>query len=175
MKSSEVVVGLHGKVAVTLTGVGDDLGVIERRTVRSRTSQPYHDAGELPLAAAQKLIDKALVDATKLATKDLRQLFDDLKKQGLTVAAAGVVFHDYRLPSSLAATLRNHTACHAGEGQMTQESLLGACEALGWPVTTVLRSDGADARTERVGKLIGPPWQKDHKLAATAALHAAGL
>jgi hypothetical protein len=175
MKRGEVVVGLHAKVAVTLTGRGDDLGVIDRRPVHTRTSQPYHEAGELPLAAAQQLIDKAQADATKLATKELRALVADLKKRDLTVVAAGVVYHDYRLPSSLAATLRNHTACHAGEGQLTRDALLGACEALGWPVTTVLRSDGVDARTEGVGKLIGAPWQKDHKLAATAALSAAGF
>src|SRR5438045_2627267 len=124
---ADVVVGLHVKVAVTLTGLGDDLGVIDRRSVRTRTSQPYHEAGDLPLDSAQKLIDTALTEASELATSDLRTLLDDMKARGLSVVAAGVVFHDYRLPSSLAATLRNHTACHAGEGQMTRDALMNAC------------------------------------------------
>jgi hypothetical protein len=175
MKRGEVVVGLHTKVAVTLTGLGDDLGVVDRRAVQTRDSQPYHEAGELLLDAAQKHIDAALARASDHAARDLRALLDDMQQRDLTVVAAGVVFHDYRLPSSLAATLRNHTACHAGEGQMTRDALLNACEVLGLPVITMIDTDGVDGRAERVGKLIGSPWQKDHKLAASAALRAAGL
>jgi hypothetical protein len=31
-----------------------------------------------------------------------------------------------------------------------------------------------DARAEAAGKLVGAPWRKEHKLAATAALAALG-
>ena len=55
----EVVVGLHVKVAVTMSGPGDDLGVVDRRPVRTRASQPYHEASEVSLAEAEKLIARA--------------------------------------------------------------------------------------------------------------------
>ncbi len=43
---------------------------------------------------------------------------------------------------------------------------------LGTLVEPLLTTDGVDGRTEGVGKLIGAPWRKDHRLAASAALRA---
>jgi hypothetical protein len=166
-----VAIGLHGRTAIALTGRGDDLGVVVRGEVRTRESQPYHDAQELPLEAAERRIAAAAEAAAQRATDDLRRIVDEVRSQGLEVVRAGVVARAYRLPATLAATLRSHPACHGAEGRMTIDALLEACDRLGLEV--VARPEASiDPRVEPVGKRLGPPWRKDHKIAATAALRA---
>lgn len=166
-------IGLHGRTGVALTGVGDDLGLLARTEVRTRESQPFHDAQAMALADAERWIARAEDEAIERATADLRALVDELAGRGLQVVAAGVAGKAYRLPSSLGATLRSHPLCHAAEGKMTNDALVAAGTALGLEV--VVLTDGAIAdRVETVGKLVGPPWRKEHKLAATAALAALG-
>ena len=169
----DVAIGLHGRTAVALTGVGDDLGVVARAEVRTRESQPFHDAQGLPIDEAERLIAAAADAAVARAAADLRQLVDELAGRGLHAVGAAVAGRDYKLPATLEATIRSHTACHAAEGQMTNEALTEACNVVGIEVT-VMTDVVAAAMVEGVGKLIGPPWRKEHKLAATAALRVLG-
>lgn len=169
--AAAVAIGLHGRTAIALTGRGEDLGVLLRGDVRTRESQPYHDAQSLPLDEAERLIEAAAAAAAQRATDDLGRIVDELRSQGLEVVRAGVVARAYRLPSTLAATLRSHPACHGAEGRMTVDALLEACHRLGLDVVATPEAS-IDPRVESVGKLLGAPWRKDHKIAATAALHA---
>lgn len=171
MKRRPVAIGLHGRVAVGLTGVGDDLGVVVRATVRTRESQPYHDAVGLAPPEAERLIAAAEEGAALRATADLEAVVGQLAQKGLVVTAAGVMARHYRLPPTIDAILRSHTSCHAAEGRMTVDALLEACQRVGLPVVAVPELV-IDPRVEPVGKLLGPPWRKEQKLAATAALHA---
>src|SRR4051812_35412882 len=164
-----VVLGLHARTAVALSGVGDDLGVVVRADVRTRESQPFHEAEGLPLDAAEALIAAALDAAVERAAGDLAPIVAQLDGLGLELGEAVVVTKAYRLPSTLEAILRSHTSCHAAEGQMTGEALVAGCEQLGIAVSVATDLD-IDPRTEPIGKLIGPPWRKEHKIAATAAL-----
>jgi hypothetical protein len=164
-------IGIYGRVAVALTGVGDDLGVVTRAAVRTRDSQPYHDAQSLPLDEAERLIETAAEGAAARAAGDLRELVEQLTADGHRVTCAGVVARQYRLPATLAATLRSHPSCHAAEGQMTVDALIEGCRRVG--IDVVASPDPAiDPRVESVGKRIGPPWRKEHKIAATAGLRA---
>src|SRR4051812_48395503 len=163
-----VALGLHGRTAVAVTGVGDDLGVVVRADVRTRESQPFHDAEGLPLDEAEALIAAAADAAADRAAGDLAPIVAQVEAMGLELVEAAVVTKAYRLPSTLEAILRSHTACHAAEGQMTGEALIAGCEQLGVAVTVTHDLD-VDPRVEPVGKLIGAPWRKEHKIAATAA------
>ena len=169
-----VAIGLHGRTAVALTGVGDDLGLVARTDVRTRESQPFHLAQGLPLDEAERLIARSEDEAVERATADLRRLVDDeLRARELRVAAVGVAAKAYRLPSSLDAILRSHPLCHAAEGKLTNDALVAAATALGLEVTVL--TDGAIApEVDALGKVVGPPWRKEHKLAATVALRALG-
>jgi hypothetical protein len=173
MASPRVVLGLHARTAVALTGVGDDLGVVVRAEVRTRESQPFHDAEGLPLARAEALIAAALEVAVDRAARDLASIVEQLTASGFELEGAVVVTKVYRLPPTLEAILRSHTSCHAAEGQMTGEALVAACDQLGIDVT-VTPDFEIDPRAESIGKLLGPPWRKEHKLAATAALRVLG-
>ena len=161
--------GLHGRTAVALTGVGDDLGVVVRAEVRTRESQPFHDAERLALDQAEALIAAALDASIDRAAGDLAPVLAQLQSDGLEVHGAAVVTKAYRLPSTLEAILRSHTSCHAAEGQMTADALVSACDRLGLDVTVTTDFD-IDPRAEPPGKVLGPPWRKEHKIAASAAL-----
>lgn len=165
--ASSVVIGLSSSTAVTLTGVGADLGVLDRRSIKTRDCQPYHDAQGLPIAKAERLIADALERATQHAIADLSALIAEVGPP----SGAGIAFKQYRLSSSIEARLRSHAMCHGAEGEMTRDALWAACEALGLAVHAA-PFDVIDPRAEGVGKVIGAPWRKDHKLAASAALAA---
>jgi hypothetical protein len=137
--------------------------------VRTRESQPFHDAEGLPIDQAETLIAAALDAAIDRAAGDLEPVVAQLTQDGLELRGAVVVTKVYRLPATLDAILRSHTSCHAAEGQMTGEALVAACERLGIDVAVSADLD-IDPRAEPIGKVLGPPWRKEHKIAATAAL-----
>jgi len=161
------VIGLCGSTAVTLTGVGADLGVLDRRKITTRDCQPYHEAQGLPVDEAERLIADALARATQNAVADLRALIDEVGAP----RGVGISFKEYRLSSSLEKRLASHAMCHGAEGEMTRDALWAACEALALPVHAA-PFDVIDPRADGVGKMIGAPWRKEHKLAASAALAA---
>src|SRR5688500_9678893 len=146
----EVVLGLQGGTAVTLTGRGDDLGLGERCGIRTRDSQPYHRAQELALEEAERHIAEVMEESIQRATDDLRALLDRVRAGGATVRRAGLVVKHYRLPATLAATLRSHPACHGAEGQMTTDALSAACEAVGLEVVAA-EAGRIDPRVEGIG------------------------
>jgi hypothetical protein len=65
---------------------------------------------------------------------------------------------------------------------MYRKALASAAEPRGWPVhwydaksvlcaaSQVLRVENLDAHFLRVRSAVGPPWDKDHKLAMAAAI-----
>ena len=161
-------IGLCAGTAVMLTGTGNDLGVLDRRAIQTRDCQPYHDAQGMPIAAAERHIAAAFERAVGHATDELRELIEDLEAD---VRVAGINFKEYKMSSSLGVRLRSHAMCHGAEGEMTRDALWAACEALGLAVHAA-PFDVIDPRTEGIGKVIGPPWRKEHKLAASAALAA---
>jgi hypothetical protein len=165
------VVGLAGGTAVTLTGVGDDLGVLDRRKIQTRDSQPYHEAQGMPIAKAERIIADAFDRAVGHATDDLGALLVDVRGRGFEVSLVGISFKAYRLSSSIEARLRSHAMCHGAEGEMTRDALWAACEALGLSVHAEPPGE-IPARVDAAGKAIGAPWRKEHKLAALAALAA---
>lgn len=91
MKPWRAVVGLHGRVAVALTGSGDDLGVVLRGVVRTPESQPHHDTQSLPLHEAERSIEAASEAAAAQATDDLRQIVEELAGLDFEVEPAGAM------------------------------------------------------------------------------------
>jgi hypothetical protein len=162
---TKLAVGFRAAVAVT---VGPDLTVVDRREIHVRNGQPYHLARSKPIAQARKIIDRANAEARERMLDGMRRLIDDLAPNELV--AVGLVLGSFRLPSSLESLLASHPACHAAEGEMSREAVFAAADVLGLPVTGV-RDRDIEVGTEMsaLGRTLGPPWRKDHKLAATVA------
>jgi hypothetical protein len=139
--------------------------------------QVWHAVADLPLASAETVARQAIETVVSLATRRLGAILDEVG--ALDVVA--VVMGDFPVPDSAAAILASHTLMHAAEGQLYREALLDAASARGLRGVGVSRNlassrldgDLAD-RVRELGLVAGRPWRKEHKLAAVAALTAAG-
>jgi hypothetical protein len=148
--------------------------VIVRRRVElvdeSVPRQPYHAIvdGRLSMPAASSLIarvEKMSAAAALASTQTAVREF--------AVEAVGVVGRRRHIPDDLEQILSSHAMLHAAEGYLFERALIEAAAQAGVPVSLLepeLLAVG-DA-LEASGKVLGPPWQKDHKLAAAAALAA---
>ena len=89
----------------------------------------------------------------------------------LGVETVGVVGKVRNVPDDLQRILVAHALLHAAEGALYEEALLDAATRAGLGALLVEeRTIEIPAALDRLGKQLGPPWQKDHKLAASAAL-----
>ena len=142
----------------------------------------YHQAAELPLAEAKRLLKRTDQAVRTEAAAALARLLEELRAKGVAVEVAGVATGSKSPPSDLAAILAAHTLIHTAEGVFFQEAIVGACAAHGLRVTRVRERDlwqtlGDDVLKEvdSLRGLIGPPWGSDQKVATGAALVALGL
>ncbi|TWF75677.1 hypothetical protein FHX44_111561 [Pseudonocardia hierapolitana] len=165
--SSALVVALTGPPDVRLLArthvdlVGHDL-----------PAQAYHAAAGLPLPEAERLVHRWAEEALS----SVEACFAELMRQHPTVAVgiAAVV----RPVPALDAVLRSHPLLHLAEGQLSREAVAEAATRAGLPVHYLDPKGRHDPvgveRTAALGRVAGPPWRKEHKMAALAALTALG-
>ena len=142
--------------------------------------EPYHAAVGRPLdeaAAWIRTVEEAAASAAAAA-------IGALAKSVGPVGAVGVVGGNRQLPE-LARILVSHARLHAAERNLYEEALVEGATRAGLPVTTVPATGKLLAHASEqlgvaelgsvvagLGAAIGPPWQKDHREAAVAALDA---
>lgn len=171
---------------VTVGRVVGAPALLDRRRVElvapGLPQNPYHHEGlELPLAEAAALVARvrtSVAERCRAALDGLRSTF------GVTTI---VVQHSpyERLPDALGDVLASWALTCAADGMMYREGLVEAAGALGLAVVRVPRKSdrfaeaaralGVDreeviARVERLGERVGPPWRREHREAAAAAL-----
>jgi hypothetical protein len=139
----------------------------------------YHEAAELPLRDARKLIESVRGAAEDTARTAIADAIRNLKVTGACVPATLA-----SAPEDLAAVLRSHARIHAAEGALYAGAVASACEHFATPLVTVrerdvwARASASAAMSEpelraaidAVRKSLGPPWTADHKIATAAAL-----
>jgi hypothetical protein len=137
--------------------------------------QVFHAAQGL--AQAVGYVESAIETVRGVAVRRLDELLRDVPG----VAALGVVTGDRDLAVGVAQALASHPLMHAAEGELYRDALLDAAAHRGLAVTGLprgiaderLRTGGRIAETvAKLGGSAGPPWRKEHKLAAVAALAA---
>jgi hypothetical protein len=86
------------------------------------------------------------------------------------------------LPPTIAGRIRDYRAQNVADWVMYRKALALAAEARGWRVhwynakgvlgsaSQALRVENLDAHFLQVRRAVGPPWNKDHKLAMAAAV-----
>ena len=133
----------------------------------------FHEATELPLPQAETLVRHVVDVVTEVAVRRLRELLTEVG----AVDGISVVVGDHPVPESVSAILASHALMHAAEGQLYRDALLDAAAAVGQRgiglprKQAVNRLEGDLAAVIRaLGAVAGPPWRKEHKLAAVAAL-----
>ncbi len=148
--------------------------------------QPYHAAEHLPLPEAEALVGLARRESESLALRALRLVLDEL--DAYDPAGCAILMSSGRALGPLASTLASHALIHTAEGELYREALRYAAGQCNLAITATrerevydhaaaalqVSRESLDRRIAEMGKLAGPPWTADQKLAAVAAwLHLA--
>ena len=146
--------------------------------------QPYHAAEELKPDAARKLVKRGIDAAFRLATREMRAAWKREQQRKNDVVGCGVLVGNPMPEWSVEEILAVHFRMHQAEGVLFRDALVHAArtcelEVIEVPEKTLLsyaekrlKTPGADLTQTiaSIGKLAGPPWGKDQKDAALAAL-----
>ncbi len=192
MKPAAIGIRMHsgwGALVAVSTSAGS-VEVVERRRVVIATpgtpgaKQPYHFAENLDLPEAERFLANCFAASKRLALAAVRDVVDELRSRQYRVVGSAVLLASGRPLPPLSKILASHALIHAAEGEFFREAFSKACEDLNLAVTgfrereldqCVLTTFGkAAAQTQRqistLGRFLGPPWTKDQKTAALAAL-----
>ena len=181
-----------GWAALVVLGTsGGELQVVDRRRIElvekdkgSWAKQPYHAAENLNAAQARDLIKRAIATARRIAIQEMRMAIHRSREAGHEIAACAVLVVDPMPNWSVAEILAVHFRMHKAEGVLFREALAHAATVNHLRLVAVSEKqleDEADRALEpslnslrksiaSLGKSVGPPWGKDQKDAALAAL-----
>lgn len=146
--------------------------------------QPYHAAEGLLPAKARDLVEKAIAASRDLARRELRSATNRAQESGHEVVACAVLAGSGMPDWSVEEILAVHFRMHQAEGELFRDVLVRAARAcrlelleipekrLAAEAERALRIPAARLAKEvsALGKSVGPPWGKDQKDAALAAL-----
>ncbi|MGH9420561.1 MAG: hypothetical protein ACRD3J_11340 [Thermoanaerobaculia bacterium] len=172
-----------GWVALVVVGFLDgDVQLIDRRRIElvdpedaDWAKQPYHAADELPPAEARRLVERAIKAANRVANREMSALLERTRKAGHELIGCAVLVGS-PMPEWTIDQIRSvHVRMHKAEGMLFPAALSAAVVACDLGLTEIpekeLRASDKDATTiARLGKTAGPPWGKDQKNAALAAM-----
>jgi hypothetical protein len=178
-----------GWAALVGVGDGDDgLVVIDRRRIELAAdgtgNQPYHAAKPLAPAAARALVARGVDAALRLAVQELRAAVKRAQDQGHAVVASAVLVGASMPDWSVDEILAVHFRMHKAEGVLFRDALVGATRVCGLRLVTIpekvltkhaqgalgMTSGAVAKEIAALGTSVGPPWGKDQKDAALAAL-----
>jgi len=183
-------------VLVTVAPGGD---LLDRRRIdltRDLPTHPHHHEGSWavgryrnsPWAREIALADAvALVERVRAAAESgAREALEELAGTVPMVIGSISIRQCPELPPTTEQRIADNRAQAVADTVMYRTALATAAEARGWSVhwydrDRVLRDAAAllgrkdiDALLRAMGESIGPPWKAEHKLAADAAIAAAG-
>jgi hypothetical protein len=175
----------HGGWAVLVT-VAADGTLLDRRRVELVDEDlpkiPHHSEGQaLPLDEAVALVERVRVSAERHA-----ELALDAVAMTVPGRILGVALRQCPgLPPTIAERIKDYRAQNVADWVMYRKALAAATEARGWAIhwydakkvlaaaSEALAVEDLDAYFVQLRRSIGPPWDKDHKVAMAAAIVAA--
>jgi hypothetical protein len=157
--------------------------VITDATIPGAT-QPYHHAANMGLQQSESHIANCAALSKSLALAAIEQVVRELDGRQYRVVGSAVLLASGRALPSLAKILAAHPLIHTAEGEFFRNSIRNACERLKISVEAIREREleermkaafgNSASQMQReiatAGSSIGPPWTKDHKAAALAAL-----
>lgn len=175
---------------VAVGASGDDLQVIDRRRVELIeegelwAKMPYHAAEGLDPDEAQDLVKRGIESARRVALIRLRELIKRMRGHKYEIAGCGVLVPEPMPDWSTGDILAVHFRMHKAEGVLFPDALCRAARGCELPLTAVpakglpeyaeealgLPPEGPPKMIAELGKPIGPPWAKDQRNAALAAV-----
>ncbi|MBI1731586.1 MAG: hypothetical protein HYR49_02300 [Gammaproteobacteria bacterium] len=178
-----------GWAALVVVGKTDgDFLVIDRRRIElveeEWAKQPYHAAEDLKPRAARDVVKRGVEAAHRIAVREMRAAVKRAQDQENEVTACAVLVANPMPDWSIEEILAVHFRMHKAEGVLFRDALVRAAKACGLRLVAIpenvlmkhaksaLRVSESGLMKEAVmlGKAVGPPWGKDQKDAALAAL-----
>jgi hypothetical protein len=178
-----------GWAAVVVLGERDgDVMVADRRRIElvedEWARQPYHAAEGLEPDAARDVVMRGVEAARRIAVREMRAAVRREQERGNEVAACAVLVGDPMPGWSVEDILAVHFRMHKAEGVLFRDVLVRAAKECGLRLVEIpekmltphaenaLGTPASNLAKEiaRLGKSAGPPWGKDQKEAALAAL-----
>ncbi len=154
--------------------------VVDRRRVtligEGVEANPIHHADpDAPLSETEALIRVTVESATTLALEALHALKEDLSPR-FHLTAITLPEGPNGLPDTVAGVLANYKATLVYDAGIYRDALCNAALALDIAVVRHPRrfQMPPDALLRELGKAVGPPWRKEHRVAAAAALAVLG-
>lgn len=181
-----------GWAALVVLGTSSsELQVVDRRRMElvekdeaPWAKQPYHAAEHLDAGDARILVRRGLVSARRIAIREMRTAVKRARETGHEVTTCAVLVVDPMPDWTVAEILAVHFRMHKAEGVMFRDALTHAATTCGVGLVEIGEKE-LDEHAERVmassmnslrktiaalGKSVGPPWGKDQKDAALAAM-----
>ena len=147
------------------------------------SKQPFHEAEPMSFAQAEKFIARCATSSRRLASAAIDEVHRRTPVKGCCILTAS----GRPLPR-LEDILASHTLIHSAEGEFYRDVIDEACSRRNITVRRVRERDmdielqklpipaaAAKARMVEFGKILGPPWTQDEKLAAFGAWLMLGL
>ncbi len=193
MKLKSVVLGVKAHIgwatgiAIHLTDGGPQVLLNTRLELSDpsvpETREPYHQAAEVSLKEATRIIDVARKAMALRAYEQLLACNDLLREQDAQIGVVAVLQGSGRLPVDLADSIKSHTQVHIAEGEETRNVIIKSGERLGIVSTRLVEKtlmkqaadclalDATSIESILAGlkETAGRPWRQEHKLAALAA------
>jgi hypothetical protein len=185
-----------GWAALVALGTRDgEVQVVDRRRIElveeadaQWAKQPYHAAEGLPRDEARTMVQRGIEAARRLAVREMRAAVERVRGAEDDIVACALLVADAMPDWSVDEILAVHFRMHKAEGVLFREALARATDACGLKLVAIpekLLTEQAEralatparvlkTRITALGKLAGPPWgrdQKDAALAAMIALH----
>lgn len=192
MKRAAIGVRMHSGwgALVAVSNSAGTVEVIDRRRVTVTApgtpgaKQPYHFAENLELPEAERFLGNCLAASKRLALAAVQDVVGELRGRQYGVVGSAVLLASGRPLPPLSKILASHALMHAAEGEFFREVFSTACDDIDLSVIgfrernldeCVQTTFGREATRIRqqvsaLGRSLGPPWTKDQKTAALAAL-----
>jgi hypothetical protein len=178
-----------GWAALVVVGIRDgEFAIVDRRRVElveeEWAKQPYHAAEEMKGAEARDLIGRGIDAARRIAVREMRAAVKREKERKNEVIACAVLTGNPMPNWSVEEILSVHFRMHKAEGVLFRDVLARAAETCGLKLVAIpekqlmkraenalgVASSVLARKVAALGKLVGPPWGKDQKDAALAAM-----
>jgi len=178
-----------GWAALVVLGTrSGELEVVNRRRIElvedEWAKQPYHAAEDLEAKAARKVVERGIEAARRIAVREMRVAVRQEQERENQVAACAVLVTEPMPDWTVDEIFAVHFRMHKAEGVLFRDALARAATACDLKLLRVPEKqlDELAVQTLRtslnslqktiasLGKSVGPPWGKDQKDAALAAM-----
>jgi hypothetical protein len=178
-----------GWAALVAVGKRDgDFVVVDRLRIElvaeGWAKQPYHAAEDLKPDAARDVVKRGVEAAHRIAVREMQAAVKGERERNNEVTGCAVLVANPMPDWSVDEILAVHFRMHKAEGVLFREALVGAAKACGLRLVAIpeklltahaeralgIPASGLVKKIAALGKSVGPPWGKDQKDAALAAL-----